>query len=114
MRIPAHVVGRGEIPEQLAVVHVVEQLAVVVLRHAPLAAGLGRLPDQRAADEIRFWVVGSLAGRRLDDLWAVLPSLLVAGVGVVLIARPLAALAPGFLRRLFFQSAPATGPKETK
>lgn len=53
------------------------------------------LYDQRAADEIRFWVVGSLAGRRLDDLLAVLPSLLVAVIAVVLIARPLAALALG-------------------
>jgi iron complex transport system permease protein len=53
------------------------------------------LYDQRAADEIRFWVVGSLAGRRLDDLVAVLPSLLVAAIAVVIMARPLAALALG-------------------
>ncbi len=53
------------------------------------------LYDQRAADEIRFWVIGSLAGRRLDDLLAVLPSMLVASVMVALIARPLAALALG-------------------
>ena len=73
----------------------------LVLAGAAFSGLLGSLSalmllyDQRAADEIRFWVVGSLAGRRLDDLWAVLPSLLVAGVGVVLIARPLAALALG-------------------
>ncbi|EHJ92703.1 FecCD family ABC transporter permease [Vreelandella boliviensis] len=53
------------------------------------------LYDQRAADEIRFWVIGSLAGRRLDDLFAVLPSMLIASVVVALIARPLAALALG-------------------
>ncbi|UEQ06617.1 iron ABC transporter permease [Halomonas profundus] len=53
------------------------------------------LYDQRAADEIRFWVIGSLAGRRIDDLLAVLPSMLVASVMVALIARPLAALALG-------------------
>lgn len=51
--------------------------------------------DQRTADEIRFWVVGSLAGRRLDDLAAVLPSLVLALVVTALIARPLAALALG-------------------
>lgn len=51
--------------------------------------------DQRTADEIRFWVVGSLAGRRLDDLVAVLPSLVLALVVTGLIARPLAALALG-------------------
>ncbi|MFG6175932.1 FecCD family ABC transporter permease [Halomonas sp. THAF12] len=51
--------------------------------------------DQRTADEIRFWVVGSLAGRRLDDLVAVLPSLALALAVTALIARPLAALALG-------------------
>ena len=53
------------------------------------------LYDQRAADEIRCWVIGSLAGRRLDDLLSVLPSMLVASIIVLLIARPLAALALG-------------------
>ncbi|BBI63572.1 hypothetical protein HSBAA_48780 [Vreelandella sulfidaeris] len=47
------------------------------------------LYDQRAADEIRFWVIGSLAGRRLDDLIAVLPSILLAAIVVALVARPL-------------------------
>lgn len=51
--------------------------------------------DQRAADEIRFWVIGSLSGRRLEDLLAVLPSLAVAMAVVLLVARPLAALALG-------------------
>ncbi|WP_412030923.1 FecCD family ABC transporter permease [Halomonas sp. ML-15] len=51
--------------------------------------------DQRAADEIRFWVIGSLSGRRLDDLLAVLPSLAVASLIVLSIARPLAALSLG-------------------
>lgn len=53
------------------------------------------LYDQRAADEIRFWVIGSLSGRRMDDLVAVLPSLLVVAMAVVIMARPLAALALG-------------------
>ena len=49
----------------------------LVLAGAAFSGLLGSLSalmllyDQRAADEIRFWVVGSLAGRRLDDLWAV-------------------------------------------
>ncbi len=51
--------------------------------------------DQRTADEIRFWVVGSLAGRRLEDLLAILPSLGLALGIIVVIARPLAALALG-------------------
>lgn len=53
------------------------------------------LYDQRAADEIRFWVIGSLSGRRLDDLVAVMPSMLLAALVIALIARPLAALALG-------------------
>lgn len=51
--------------------------------------------DQRTADEIRFWVVGSLAGRHLEDLVAVLPSLAVALGIIAVIARPLTALALG-------------------
>nr|WP_267964151.1 iron ABC transporter permease [Halomonas sp. MCCC 1A11057] len=51
--------------------------------------------DQRAADEIRFWIVGSLAGRRLEHLVAILPSLLLAGGLVLAVARPLAAMALG-------------------
>ncbi|WP_355661855.1 FecCD family ABC transporter permease [Halomonas salifodinae] len=51
--------------------------------------------DQRAADEIRFWVIGSLSGRRLEDLLAVLPSLALALAITALVARPLAALALG-------------------
>ncbi|MCB8888812.1 FecCD family ABC transporter permease [Vreelandella malpeensis] len=73
----------------------------LVLAGAAFSGLLGSLTalillyDQRAADEIRFWVVGSLAGRRLEDLVSVLPSLLVALVAVALTARPLAALALG-------------------
>ncbi|MFU1519696.1 FecCD family ABC transporter permease [Vreelandella alkaliphila] len=73
----------------------------LVLAGAAFSGLLGSLTslmllyDQRAADEIRFWVIGSLAGRRLDDLVAVLPSLLVAAIAVVIMARPLAALALG-------------------
>ena len=51
--------------------------------------------DQRAADEIRFWIIGSLAGRRLEDLQAILPSLAVAAIITLAIGRPLAALALG-------------------
>ncbi|SNY98958.1 iron complex transport system permease protein [Halomonas sp. hl-4] len=73
----------------------------LVLAGAAFSGLLGSLTslmllfDQRAADEIRFWVIGSLAGRRLDDVVAMLPSMLVASVLVVVTARPLAALALG-------------------
>lgn len=53
------------------------------------------LYDQSTADEIRFWVVGSLAGRQLDDLVPLFPSLGIAALLTVMLARPLAALALG-------------------
>ncbi|GHA93251.1 FecCD family ABC transporter permease [Modicisalibacter luteus] len=73
----------------------------LVLAGAVLSGLLGALTsmillvDQRTADEIRFWIVGSLAGRRIEDLHAILPSMALGGVVTVLIARPLAALALG-------------------
>ncbi|MFG6667149.1 FecCD family ABC transporter permease [Halomonas sp. HNIBRBA4712] len=73
----------------------------LVLAGAAFSGLLGALTslilffDQRSADEIRFWVVGSLAGRRLDDLVAVLPTIVFCGVLIALLARPLAALALG-------------------
>lgn len=51
--------------------------------------------DQRTADEIRFWITGSVAGRDLSSLWQLLPSLLLAAVLTLVIIRPLAALALG-------------------
>jgi len=51
--------------------------------------------DERTADEIRFWVVGSLAGRRLSDLVSLWPGLLVAALLVLYVARPLAAMSLG-------------------
>ncbi len=53
------------------------------------------LMDQRAADEIRFWITGSIAGKPLSILQATLPSILVALVLIVIVARPLAAMALG-------------------
>ncbi len=51
--------------------------------------------DQYTADEIRFWVVGSLAGRDATDLMPLAPSLALAALLTVILARPLAALALG-------------------
>lgn len=53
------------------------------------------LVDQRAADEIRFWVTGSIAGRQWSQLTTALPSLLLAGAIVVAVAQPLASLTLG-------------------
>ncbi|MFP8965734.1 FecCD family ABC transporter permease [Pokkaliibacter sp. CJK22405] len=51
--------------------------------------------DERTADEIRFWVIGSVAGRDLAALRWILPSLVLAAGLTLWIARPLAALALG-------------------
>ncbi|WP_245686158.1 FecCD family ABC transporter permease [Terasakiispira papahanaumokuakeensis] len=51
--------------------------------------------DQRSADEIRFWVIGSVAGRDMSQAIQVLPFIGVALGLLAFIARPLAALALG-------------------
>lgn len=51
--------------------------------------------DRRTLDEARFWLAGSVAGRPLSVLTAVLPFLAVGSVLAVLLARPLDALALG-------------------
>lgn len=53
------------------------------------------LADQRAADEIRFWVTGSIAGRQWQDLYGAVPPMVLAGVIVACLASPLASLALG-------------------
>lgn len=53
------------------------------------------LYNEKAADEIRFWVTGSVAGRPLDQLVTLIPSLLIALACVLYVARPLASLALG-------------------
>ncbi|MFI8529200.1 FecCD family ABC transporter permease [Streptomyces aquilus] len=45
------------------------------------------LLNQRTLDEARFWLAGSLAGRPLDTLWPVLPTLLL-GIVVALAVSP--------------------------
>lgn len=53
------------------------------------------LHDQRSSDEIRFWIIGALAGRPQDVLaWSV-PGLLMGLFILVPLVRPLAALALG-------------------
>ena len=53
------------------------------------------MADQRTADEIRFWVTGSISGRQWDELFATLPSMALAGLTTALVARPLASMALG-------------------
>ncbi|HET9517211.1 MAG TPA: iron ABC transporter permease [Actinoplanes sp.] len=51
--------------------------------------------DRRTLDEARFWIAGSIAGRPLGVLAAVLPFLLVGAVLATVLIRPLDALALG-------------------
>ncbi|WP_462379012.1 FecCD family ABC transporter permease [Pseudomonas sp. Marseille-QA0892] len=53
------------------------------------------LHDQRSSDEIRFWIIGALAGRPQDVLTWSVPGLLMGLLLLVPLVRPLAALALG-------------------
>lgn len=53
------------------------------------------LSDQRTADEIRFWVVGGVAGRPLETFSWTLPGLILGLLIALPLIRPLAALALG-------------------
>lgn len=53
------------------------------------------LHDQRSADEIRFWVIGALAGRSSDTLLWTLPGVMAGLVLLMPVVRPLASLALG-------------------
>ncbi|WP_312270659.1 iron ABC transporter permease [Pseudomonas sp.] len=59
------------------------------------ASTLLLLYDQRTADEIRFWVIGALAGRPADTLSWALPGTLAGLLVVAPLVRPLAALSLG-------------------
>ncbi|MEW2402395.1 iron ABC transporter permease [Streptomyces sp. NPDC046862] len=53
------------------------------------------LASQRTLDEARFWLAGSLAGRTLDVLWPVLPTLALGLLLALALAPALNALALG-------------------
>jgi iron complex transport system permease protein len=73
----------------------------LVLAGAALSGLLGAgtsiilLLDQRTADEVRFWTVGSVAGRDLGTLSQVGPVLAAGLLIALLTARPLSALSLG-------------------
>jgi iron complex transport system permease protein len=73
----------------------------LVLAGAAISALLGALTsvmlllDQRTADEVRFWTVGSVAGRDLGVLASVLPLMAVGLLMVIAVTPALAALMLG-------------------
>ena len=81
--------GAGDDPVRL----VLAGAALSSLLHAATSVLL--LLDQRTSDEVRFWTVGSVAGRDLGTLAQVGPVLVAGIVLALLAARPLSALALG-------------------
>ncbi|MCX7571268.1 iron ABC transporter permease [Tumebacillus sp. DT12] len=53
------------------------------------------LLNERALEEVLFWLAGSVSGRSLEMLWTVLPYALIGWVGAVILARPLQTLQLG-------------------
>jgi iron complex transport system permease protein len=49
----------------------------------------------RSLDEMRFWLVGSIAGRPIDVFWYTLPFVAIGTIAGVLLGRPLNALSMG-------------------
>jgi iron complex transport system permease protein len=64
---------------------------------AALASATGAilLLDQHALDQVRFWMVGSLAGRSLDGVVGTMPLVLIGLAGSLLISRQVATLSLG-------------------
>jgi len=53
------------------------------------------LKNREAFDSVRFWAVGSLAGRSLETLWAIVPFIVVGLVLAIAISRSLNVIALG-------------------
>jgi iron complex transport system permease protein len=68
--------------------------AAIAAAFSSMVAGV-LIADRQALDAMRFWQVGSLAGRGTDVLVAVLPVVVVGAVGALLLARRLNLLALG-------------------
>lgn len=83
-------VGRGGAnPVRLALAGAAVAFALTALTQAIMTL------DPKAFNELRFWVVGSLAGRRMDMLLQLLPFLGLGAVLALAVARSLNALALG-------------------
>lgn len=68
--------------------------AAISALFASLTQGL-LVVNEQALDQVMYWLAGSVEGRKLEFLTAVLPYLVVAWVGAFLLARPLNLLAMG-------------------
>jgi iron complex transport system permease protein len=68
--------------------------AVMAALFASLTQGM-LVTNEKALDEVLFWLAGSVEGRKLSMLTAVMPALLVAWVISILLSRQLNAFALG-------------------
>lgn len=68
--------------------------AAISALFASLTQGL-LVVNEQALDQVMYWLAGSVEGRKLEFLTAVLPYLVVAWIGAFLLARPLNLLAMG-------------------
>lgn len=53
------------------------------------------LTDQKTADEVRFWTIGSLSGRNFDIALLIVPTILVGMIIIIFVGRALIALNVG-------------------
>jgi iron complex transport system permease protein len=51
--------------------------------------------NERALEEVLFWIAGSVAGRKMEMLVQVLPFMVVAWIGALLVAKPINTLILG-------------------
>ncbi|MCM3718604.1 FecCD family ABC transporter permease [Fictibacillus phosphorivorans] len=68
--------------------------AVIAALFASLTQGM-LVTNEKALDEVLFWLAGSVEGRKLSMLAAVMPALLIAWVISILLSRQLNAFALG-------------------
>lgn len=62
--------------------------AVIAAMFASLTQGM-LVANQKALEEVLFWLAGSIQGRKLEFLYPVLPYLLIAWIGSLLMFRQL-------------------------
>lgn len=85
----AHLRGVGDDPVRLVLA------GVALSSMLGSASSLLLLTDQRTRDEIRFWTIGAIAGRGFPVVLDILPTIALGIVVILLVVRPLAALALG-------------------
>ncbi|MEM7336947.1 MAG: iron ABC transporter permease [Chloroflexota bacterium] len=66
--------------------------------------------DQQTFDQIRFWTVGSVAGRDWEIIAWTTPIVIVGMIGAMLMSRQITTITNGVIQAMISQSRPATEP----